>query len=1205
MRKNQQKSGFALIISLSLMAFVLLLILSFSVIVQVESQTSTVTVRTEQAKRNALLGLYVAMGEIQQNLGADQRVTATAAIFDGVDESKQHLTGVWSSAAGAQVGGQTYQAGDFMRWLSSGSGGETWYRGSLSNDAVVLVGAGSLADSNGDGVADDAGDVVAAEREPIIENLNGSDVVGGHYAWWVGDEGVKARINIEDQSAQDASTNKENKLNAVMARNSSGRSEVGALSGLNDVDVQDVRLVNRLSEVSDLALGISGDSNAQNIVNGYFHDLTTVSAGVLADVKNGGLKQDLSLAFEMSDSDFNDSVFGKDGPDTVMSTGFGRVQPIFRAGPNADANGPTWHVLRDYYSIYKRMENVMTDPVFDAQALAPNNGPGGLPGIGGLPLRKNLAAMRYISDDAVSDGVNGDPLRSDGGALPIPVMSSYLPYVQRHLSSVGALFKTMPTVPAGKDPSYDWQEMQLRIRASIVTHNPYNVKIRHLGMASAFGVPRFNARIQSELDPTLVFDSKESKWSEHVLKTEPDVMDAGEIKAYSGVGQTDTSRVSESVIFEEDDFLLLKSKDANAFLGWKFPAEKVDPSPNLLILTEPYDDPRGSEPSNYTYYAYHSLIVEDKATSSIVWDDILDADGFHNYAGFHTKSITSSINSVEDWYGGEEGDFADAYAINTKNFPFEFGKATDVLPVKLIEFDVFLKPAGYHPRYNPNPYPGLSHTNPLAPIWQSSNLFDTDPSGGIDTESGYPVFAPSWQFSVSRSGPFDPETLKFPTHGGSEWNAYWGATNTQGSTEVSAIELPTSPPISMGQFQNANISLYSHMPALAIGNSFASLYVPRDSSYTTYSNSEGKSRAFYDLSYLSNEVLWDAYFFSSYSVPYDAGRDDFGGGTVRDTFDAAFDSQGNDYTGELPNPRMVLQSPGEELSDLKSKLFESSGEPAPLGYKRSAENLMVRGAFNVNSVSKDAWKAVLSATRNIPVYVSSAGVQIEYTADSTPISRISLPAHGEFVDGDVYNDKAAWGGVGTLSDAEIDALASAIVAEVELRIQAKGRPYISMAEFVNRELANDSTGLVGLLQAAIDKSDLNSHFETPDAMQVDAGSLDAFPVSGNISGASLPSRSTATSASAYLLQADILQAIGSFSSVRSDTFRIRSYGDAVDPVSGNTVRAWCEAVIQRVPKPVEGRADDPSNVNYWDPLDRDVGRDFSIISFRWLNEDEV
>jgi hypothetical protein len=58
-------------------------------------------------------------------------------------------------------------------------------------------------------------------------------------------------------------------------------------------------------------------------------------------------------------------------------------------------------------------------------------------------------------------------------------------------------------------------------------------------------------------------------------------------------------------------------------------------------------------------------------------------------------------------------------------------------------------------------------------------------------------------------------------------NAFWGASNEAGgSTHVAAIELPTSPPVSIGQLQNANVSLYAHMPALAIGNSFASPYIP-------------------------------------------------------------------------------------------------------------------------------------------------------------------------------------------------------------------------------------------------------------------------------------------------------------------------------------------------------------------------------------------
>lgn len=58
--------------------------------------------------------------------------------------------------------------------------------------------------------------------------------------------------------------------------------------------------------------------------------------------------------------------------------------------------------------------------------------------------------------------------------------------------------------------------------------------------------------------------------------------------------------------------------------------------------------------------------------------------------------------------------------------------------------------------------------------------------------------------------------------------------------------------------------------------------------------------------------------------------------------------------------------------------------------------------------------------------------------------------------------------------------------------------------------------------------------------------------------------------SANLTQGDLLQALGSQLSARSDTFVIRAYGESTDPISGEVVAsARCEAVVQRIAEPVE------------------------------------
>ena len=88
--------------------------------------------------------------------------------------------------------------------------------------------------------------------------------------------------------------------------------------------------------------------------------------------------------------------------------------------------------------------------------------------------------------DLISVGAQGDPLRSNGGLLPIPVKASYLPYVQRHITALSLDFEAVPT-PAGYDNAnkYEFRRLRDTISPSFVVHNPYNVSFKHNGIATA------------------------------------------------------------------------------------------------------------------------------------------------------------------------------------------------------------------------------------------------------------------------------------------------------------------------------------------------------------------------------------------------------------------------------------------------------------------------------------------------------------------------------------------------------------------------------------------------------------------------------------------------------------------------------------------------------------------------------------------------
>ena len=116
------------------------------------------------------------------------------------------------------------------------------------------------------------------------------------------------------------------------------------------------------------------------------------------------------------------------------------------------------------------------------------------------------------------------------------------------------------------------------------------------------------------------------------------------------------------------------------------------------------------------------------------------------------------------------------------------------------------------------------------------------------------------------------------------------------------------------------------------------------------------------------------------------------------------------------------------------------------------------------------------------------------------------------------------------------------------------------------------------------------------------------------------------------MQQDILSRLGSFLTVRSDTFKIRAYGEIRNPVSGVVEsKAWCEMVVQRTPDYVDNSefGNAPADIHGrekelgYQPgmgeynlvmnetnggltkLNQTLGRRFKIVSFRWLSDNEI
>jgi hypothetical protein len=309
-----------------------------------------------------------------------------------------------------------------------------------------------------------------------------------------------------------------------------------------------------------------------------------------------------------------------------------------------------------------------------------------------------------------------------------------------------------------------------------------------------------------------------------------------------------------------------------------------------------------------------------------------------------------------------------------------------------------------------------------------------------------------------------------------------------------------------------------------------------------------------DLSHALNRTLWDNYFFSG----LDNGLADW------------------PATGEWRNTRL--------------RPLASSTIGDALTWDRAAANLSVLGAFNINSTSVSAWESLLKSLKGLPVPYDdptlATGVSSAATGDNVPFPRNQLSS---------ATSNVRWRGFRSLTATEVNELAEAIVAEIRRR-----GPFRSLAQFVNRDLTAPRASrenLAGALQAAIDNTAINSIWASPAVPQTTGAPVNQY--------AEASSGPRSSAAPGYLTQGDVLQVLAPVITARSDTFRIRAYGNSLNPFNGNIqAEAWCEVVVQRVPEYVNA-SDSPEVFPPLDSINENFGRKYRIVGFRWLNSDEI
>jgi len=327
--------GFALVITISMMVLLSLLAVGLLSLSSVSLRVSSQSKARGIAMANARMALMMAIGELQQTAGPDLAVTGTSGIL-GDSVQNGNWTGVWRRDL--EDGGKIEEPD----WLVSGDGGADPSQ-SVSGESMIMV------------------DSVEAGRKVVVQSVGLEEQEGmkGRIGWWVGDEGVKARVNVEAPE-----TSPKNDHERMARAGSSQETNVAILDAKFDPLSKDGDLSRRtLISMNTTSLALQDPPLADE----YFHDLTTGGLSLPVNVVDGGMKVDLSRVFDRSkeSQQLFASYFG--ATPTSTAVGGARLQQFAISEPRdfyfvdeltRDGSlevGPNWGIL---YNFHRLWENV-------------------------------------------------------------------------------------------------------------------------------------------------------------------------------------------------------------------------------------------------------------------------------------------------------------------------------------------------------------------------------------------------------------------------------------------------------------------------------------------------------------------------------------------------------------------------------------------------------------------------------------------------------------------------------------------------------------------------------------------------------------------------------------------------------------------------------------------------------------------------------
>jgi len=1326
------KKGFTLVITLALMVLLASLAVGLLSLSAVSLRGVSHVAAQAEARANAHLALMIAIGELQKQMGPDQRISAKASILDADPQTPQidevnhpHWTGVWDSwVAGAAVPLSTtttpdpasehstipsLAAGMAPTYVANRSDHfREWLVSLLPEDADKALSAKDLVMDGkefpgkddiairlvGSGSGNSSTDYVSA-RLIDADSPNGGK---GRYGWWVGDESQKARV-LHDSYVSKPPANSAEKIYRGQSPGSTGTKNIKDLEGITAA--QDLKL-DGLPSMKTLDL-VPGDTSKQP-ARKNFHDVTSYSSQVLADVREGGLKRDLSTILEQPILRTNT------GPEYML---YEFDDPRF---PDRSHSRVPIQDLAAYYQLYDNeptFSNSRREGVRYTSTGLPNAIQLRTPDYdGGTKDRKKI--LREYTTLYKQPVITKVQFLLAVGAEPITTTDREWVKTQTYLRSK----QPMPPI---RDS--DTHKLKLGMTTMVTFWNPNNLPlVMDAHQILRFSTPPFGLRWRKYRSGGGFYDYRWSNLS-YAAANSAGGAATGQNSGFCLLRLSFAKNAAQRVVFEPGEVkvfslpstaggtltkggnavpLVSEGTNMDTFTGW-YPfgfflmPNSTPQGPYADEAPEAYDfDYCGGKNSECMVFSPNDSISLSIDTDDPVaamagdWRDGRFIAGTNEIkgAGFNLYMLDEGYQ--RDWrdaidflrhytmisrHGGTSdrpsaGRVSTFYKeLMTPGFPggvapINFTSSTDAIPVsqiigasaagEVISIMEFSLSIGCETGAGASGGFGGGRRITSRPFLHSAS------SAGpfIDQNNDQSLYNYGWDWQLGRVNSVEDSIVTAKPGTG---NGYYGGGYTieNGTTHVVQREIPVLPVISIASlshahlggfslgysnvagddpendklwFKSARMSLpvgvdYQKTSATgqgglaphivqATGNSYAHPNIPADKAFTTWTRlfdedtGEGtKVVPFVDHSYLANKALWDEFYFSSIA-PQPAKIPLFGGAdrTAKQVADDFFKLGSAVSSSPLPNRRIKPYTTNLNQSKL-DELFSPAQNIYTNGLAdKIAAYLMVEGAFNVNSTSVDAWKVFLSSLKGKPVaYLDGGNSPKESIPQGTPISPGSLPNGAPVKSADISGSNqptSQWKSGRELTDDEIEQLANAMVKQVKLR-----GPFLSMSEFVNRRLEGDNNpdasarSAKGALQAALDDPTvaINASFRTPGRLidSETAGTSFAFPDAAK--------GPVAYGSNAYVDQADVLRGFAEQLTPRGDTFIIRTYGDSLDASGKVVARAWCEAVVQRVPEYVNS-ADEP-HLKQADPAlsaqSKRFGRKIQIVSFRWINPLEV